>query len=146
MISSVLAPLSAALVFGAVSGSVATWWAMDAAQDRAATRYLEEVIKVERQANERARAADRRHRERMDIVGRDNRRLRERIASSGLHDPGTVCTGRGGATIDPAGCAAGRRLSDEVARFLESEARRADELRAYAATCHEFVTRVQSSQ
>lgn len=126
------------LIIGVVMGCGLTFHLMGQARERASTRALMIVLEAERNAARKAADIERRYRARLDANRRDADRLRAAVDAGRLRDTGTRCSSSGG-TVGAEGCAAGRQLSDEVARFLESEARRADELHSWAMACKEYV-------
>lgn len=98
-------------------------------------RALEQIRLAEQAGIRRAQAIDRRYQAEL-------RRLRAAAGkhTGSLYDRNASGTGH---TIGAAGGAAGWRLSDEAGAFLQSEADRADELKAWADACWQYVQQTQ---
>lgn len=94
-------------------------------------RALVQIQLAEREGLRRAQAIDRRYQAEL-------RRLRAAAGkhAGGLRDRNTSGTGH---TVSAPGGPAGWRLSDEAGAFLRSEADRADELKAWADACWQYV-------
>lgn len=122
---------------------------VDTLQRGAAEAVAEEtrrVMAVERERNQLATTlelAHADHREALDEVLADNRRLATQLG--GLRDPGRTassCTAAGGASAtstEPAEEASGGRLSAEATEFLLEFARDADRAASYANTCYDWI-------
>lgn len=94
-------------------------------------RALEQIRLAEQAGIKRAQAIDRRYQAEL-------RRLRAAAGkhTGGLHDRNASGTGH---AVGAAGGTSGWRLSDEAGAFLRSEADRADELKAWADACWQYV-------
>lgn len=94
-------------------------------------RALEQIAKAQREGLRRAQAVDRKYQTEL-------RRLRAATGkyTGSLHDRNASGTGH---TVSSAGTTTGWRLSDEAGKFLRDEADRADELKAWADACWQYV-------
>ena len=94
-------------------------------------RALEQIRLAEQAGIKRAQAIDRRYQAEL-------RRLRAAAGkrTGSLHDRNASGTGH---AVNAPGSATGWRLSDEAGAFLRSEADRADELKAWADACWQYV-------
>lgn len=103
----------------------------EARSDARHVRALEQIRLAEQAGLERAQAIDRRYQTEL-------RRLRATAGkhTGGLHDRNASGTGH---TVSAPGGSTGWRLSDEAGEFLRSEADRADELKAWADSCWDYV-------
>ena len=103
----------------------------EARSDAQHVRALEQIRLAEQQGIKRAQAVDRKYQAEL-------RRLRAAAGSytSSLHDRNASGTGH---TVSVAGAPTGWRLSDEAGAFLRSEADRADELKAWADACWQYI-------
>nr|DAV49033.1 MAG TPA: hypothetical protein [Caudoviricetes sp.] len=103
----------------------------EARSDAQHVRALERIRLAEQQGIRRAQAVDRKYQAEL-------RRLRATAAgrTGGLHDRNASGTGH---TVSAPGGATGWRLSNEAGAFLRSEADRADELKAWADACWQYV-------
>lgn len=103
----------------------------EAKSDAQHVRALEQIQLAEREGLKRAQAIDRRYQTELRrlraAAGKHTGSLRDRNASGTGHAVGAS----GGATQ--------WRLSDEAGAFLRSEADRADELKAWADACWQYV-------
>ena len=99
----------------------------EARSDAQHVRALEQIRLAEQAGLKRAQAIDRRYQAEL-------RRLR--AAAGSLRDRNASGTGH---TVGAAGGPTGWRLSDEAGAFLRSEADRADELKAWADACWQYV-------
>ena len=107
----------------------------EARSDAQHVRALEQIRLAEQAGIKRAQSIDRRYQAEL-------RRLRAAAGkhTGSLHDRNASGTGR---TVGAAGGTTGWRLSDEAGAFLRSEADRADELKAWADACWQYVPQVQ---
>lgn len=107
----------------------------EAKSDAQHVRALEQIAKAEREGIRRAKSIDRKYQAEL-------RRLRAAAGkhTGGLHDRNASGTGH---AIGAPGGTAGWRLSDEAGAFLRSEADRADELKAWADACWQYVQETQ---
>ena len=98
-------------------------------------RALEQIAKAEREGLRRAQSIDRKYQAEL-------RRLRADVSryTGSLHDRNASGTGH---TVSTAGGPARWRLSDEAGKFLRDEASRADELKAWADACWQYVQETQ---
>ena len=103
----------------------------EAKSDAQHVRALEQIRMAEQQGLKRAQSIDRKYQAEL-------RRLRAAAGNhtGGLHDRNTSGTGH---TVSAPGGATGWRLSDEAGKFLRREADRADELKAWADSCWQYV-------
>jgi hypothetical protein len=94
-------------------------------------RALEQIAKAEREGLRRAQAIDQKYQQEL-------RRLRADAGrhTGSLHDRNASGTGH---TVSAPGGTTGWRLSDEAGKFLRDEASRADELKAWADACWQYV-------
>ena len=94
-------------------------------------RALEQIRLAEQAGLKRAQAIDRRYQAEL-------RRLQAAASkhTGSLHDRNTSGTGH---AVSAPGGPTGWRLSDEAGEFLRSEADRADELKAWADSCWDYV-------
>ena len=107
----------------------------EAKSDAQHVRALEQIAKTEREGLKRAQAIDRKYQAEL-------RRLRADAGkhTGSLHDHNASGTGH---AVGAAGGTTGWRLSDEAGAFLRSEADRADELKAWADACWQYVRDTQ---
>lgn len=103
----------------------------EARSDAQHVRALEQIRLAEQAGIKRAQAIDR-------LYQAELRRLRAAAGkhTGGLHDHNASGTGH---AISAAGGATQWRLSDEAGAFLRAEADRADELKAWADACWQYV-------
>jgi hypothetical protein len=94
-------------------------------------RALEQIRLAEQAGIKRAQAIDRKYQAEL-------RRLRAAAGkhTGSLHDRNASGTGH---TVSTPGGTTGWRLSDEAGAFLRGEADRADELKAWADACWQYV-------
>lgn len=106
-----------------------------AKSDAQHVRALEQIRLAEQAGIKRAQAIDRKYQAEL-------RRLRAAAGkhTGGLYDRNASGTGH---TVGTPGGAAGWRLSDEAGTFLRAEADRADELKAWADACWQYVQETQ---
>lgn len=107
----------------------------EAKSDAQHVRALEQIQLAEREGLRRAQAIDRKYQAELRrlraAAGKHTGSLRDRNASGTGH------------AVSAAGGAAGWRLSDEAGAFLRSEADRADELKAWADACWQYLQQTQ---
>lgn len=115
----------------ALLGMLALHQWYEARSDAQHVRALEQIQLAEREGLKRAQSIDRRYQAEL-------RRLRAAAGkhTGSLHDRNASGTGH---TVSTPGGPAGWRLSDEAGAFLRSEADRADELKAWADACWQYV-------
>lgn len=103
----------------------------EARNDAQHVRALEQIAKAEREGLRRAQAVDKKYQTEL-------RRLRAAASSytGSLRDHNASGTGH---TVRTPGGTTGWRLSDEAGKFLRDEASRADELKAWADACWQYV-------
>lgn len=103
----------------------------EARSDAQHVRALEQIRLAEQAGHKRAQAIDRKYQAEL-------RRLRAAAGkhTGSLYDHNTSGTGH---AVSTPGGPAGWRLSDEAGAFLRSEADRADELKAWADACWQYV-------
>lgn len=98
-------------------------------------RALEQIRLAEQAGLKRAQAIDRRYQAELRrlraVAGKHTGSLRDRNASGTGH------------AVGAAGSTTSWRLSDEAGAFLRSEADRADELKAWADACWQYVQEQQ---
>lgn len=123
------------MLLGAILAAWQTHVWHEAREQMLLTRSLQQTLEAERAGREKAASIDRRYQAEL-------RRLR---ADAGKHTGGLYdrnASGTGHAVSTPGG-AASWRLSDEAGVFLRGEADRADELKAWADACWQYVQETQ---
>ena len=93
-------------------------------------------MRMELDANERAREIDRLHQLQVRELNQKLAAANKRADARGLHDNNASKTGR---AIYYSDGTTGWRLSSEAAGFLRAEAKRADELSQWAQSCWAWV-------
>ena len=150
-----------------VIGVTSSWWITSEYKDAKHSKVIStmqlqaaealdqarvKALAIERENNRLATELEVSHnefRKSLDSIQADNARLSTELG--GLYDSKATCTGStsgssGTAPSNPPKSTTGAKLSKEASGFLLSESRRADEAAAYAATCYQWIQKLENNR
>ena len=150
-----------------VIGVLSSWWITSEYKDAKHSKVIStmqlqaaealdqarvKALAIERENNRLATELEVSHnefRKSLDSIQADNARLTTELG--GLYDSKATCTGStsgssGTAPSNPPKSTTGAKLSKEASGFLLSESRRADEAAAYAATCYQWIQKLENNR
>lgn len=150
-----------------VIGVLSSWWITSEYKDAKYSKVIStmqlqaaealdkarvEALAIERENNRLATELEvsyNEFRKSLDSIQADNARLSTELG--GLYDSKATCSGStsgssGTASSNPSKPTTGAKLSKEASGFLLSESRRADEAAAYAATCYQWIQKLENNR
>lgn len=150
-----------------VIGVLSSWWITSEYKDAKHSKVIStmqlqaaealdqarvKALAIERENNRLATELEVSHnefRKSIDSIQADNARLSTELG--GLYDSKATCSGStsgtsGTAPSNPPKSTTGAKLSKEASGFLLSESRRADEAAAYAATCYQWIQKLENNR
>lgn len=150
-----------------VIGVLSSWWITSEYKDAKHSKVIStmqlqaaealdqarvKALAIERENNRLATELEVSHnefRKSLDSIQADNARLSTELG--GLYDSKATCSGStsgspGTTPSNPPKSTTGAKLSKEASEFLLSESRRADEAAAYAATCYQWIQKLENNR